>query len=301
MNANERNALLSAWIKPSSVDEQARQERAERMVKEAIAQHGAFDDDRAQISVYTKGSYPNNTNVRSDSDVDVVVENGSLQYYKYASYVAPQAGPLPPYQGIWTPDLWRKEVLSALCKTFGGDVDETGKIAIYVPVVPGSRPSIDVVPSFLFRMYTDTDRNACQVGSRVFDTAGSPVDNWPKQQLENGRSKNTATGGRYKYYVRALKNAENTLCARGLITDLPSYLMECLVYNVPDENLKAGDLDAGFRSTLVYLFNNTRTDDLCAKFIEPNGCKYLFEAGKKWTRQDAHGLLSAAWDLLDYS
>lgn len=57
--------------------------------------------------------------------------------------------------------------------------------------------------------------------------------NWPQQQLKNGRSLNTQTNHRYKKYVRALKNAESFLAAAGTIDELPSYFMECLVFNVP--------------------------------------------------------------------
>ena len=52
------------------------------------------------------------------------------------------------------------------------------------------------------------------------------IDNYPAQQLANGRAKDTATGGRYKKYVRALKTAENLLAAEGVIDDLPSYFRQ---------------------------------------------------------------------------
>lgn len=72
LSPTQRNAVLSNWIKPSSDDEKAQQDRAERLVRAAIGESDDFDD--AEVEIYTKGSYPNNTNVRRDSDVDVVVE-----------------------------------------------------------------------------------------------------------------------------------------------------------------------------------------------------------------------------------
>lgn len=79
-------------------------------------------------------------------------------------------------------------------------------------------------------------------GSCVFPSdGGAKIVNWPIQQLDNnGRAFNTRSGGRYKYFVRALKNAENTLVAEGSIDSLPSYFMECLVYNVPASTLASG-------------------------------------------------------------
>ncbi|MDT9664903.1 hypothetical protein RTZ71_29745 [Rhodococcus qingshengii] len=79
MSASERAQLLSKWIKPSSENEQAQQERAEDMIRKAITTCAAFDG--SSVLVYTKGSYPNNTNVRRDSDVDVTVELQDCFYY----------------------------------------------------------------------------------------------------------------------------------------------------------------------------------------------------------------------------
>ena len=56
LSAAERNALLSRWIQPSSEDEQAQQDRAERMVRTAIERSGAID--LSKVKTYTKGSYP---------------------------------------------------------------------------------------------------------------------------------------------------------------------------------------------------------------------------------------------------
>jgi tRNA nucleotidyltransferase (CCA-adding enzyme) len=78
MAATDREALLAAWVKPSSDTEKDHQNRAERMVTNAIRDWPGFSDVR--LKIYTKGSYPNNTNARSDSDVDVVVECHECAY-----------------------------------------------------------------------------------------------------------------------------------------------------------------------------------------------------------------------------
>jgi hypothetical protein len=299
--ASERESLLSSWIKPSSVNEQERQERAIRMVRQAIDSHAAFDGHRSDIRIYTKGSYRNNTNVRADSDVDVVVENTACIYYDHGDGVTPPPpGNISTYSGSWTPDTWRAEVAKAMRSTFGAGVDTSGKVAIYVPPVPSSRPSADVVPSFTFHRYWTTDHSRKSVGCCVFDTSGTQIVNWPQQQLDNGIAKNDDTGHRYKNFVRALKNAENVLSNAGTIKPLSSYLMECLVYNVPREHLMPPGLEAGFRSTLAYLFNNLLTDDAVSEWLEPNERKWLFKGSQKWTRKDGFALVDATWDYLGY-
>ena len=56
---------LSGWTGPSSETERDKQERTERMIRQAVNDHAAFKDCRR--GVYVKGSYANKTNVRPDS------------------------------------------------------------------------------------------------------------------------------------------------------------------------------------------------------------------------------------------
>jgi len=302
MTATTRETLLSQWIKPSSDSEKSQQDRAERMVREAINAHPELRD--LDKLIYTKGSYPNNTNVRRDSDVDVVVELQECVYYDYRPGVAPPApSPGSPYEGPWTPRNWRATINEALTDAFGSaSVDTSGKVATEISSVPGSRPSADVVPSFLYHRYDDAARTSLEQGSCVFPTnGGAKIVNWPEQQLTNGRAKNVRTGQRYKNYVRALKNSENTLAASGTISNLPSYLMECLVFNVPDATLNTGTLDKGFQETLRWLY--LRLDDGTAQteWVEPNWCKWLFKGVQKWTVGDAKTLVLETWNYLGYT
>jgi hypothetical protein len=300
LSVGDRKALLSQWIQPSSEDEQDQQDRAERMVREAINTHAAFKG--SDISIHTKGSYPNNTNVRRDSDVDVAVELQDCVYFDYLGGVAPSSSSKSNlYTGSWTPTKWRAEVRAALVAKFGSTAVDAGKIAINICAVGGSRPSADIVPSFAYRRYDDSAKRTAHVGSCVFPSSGGDkVINWPKQQLDNGRAKNKTSGGRYKDYVRALKNAENTLAANGTIKDLPSYFMECLGWNVPNNVLKRGNLDDGFRATLVNLWERLTDGSAAEEMEEPNGLKWLFKGTQKWSTDDAKSLMLKTWNYLGY-
>lgn len=300
MTTSERTELLKRWIKPSSANEQDQQARAESMVRKAINASPAFD--ASSVAIYTKGSYPNNTNVRRDSDVDVVVELQDCFFYDYWPGVNGAEPQISPYSGDWTPASWRRAVKSALVLAFGAaSVDASGAIAINVGAVAGSRPSADVVPSFKYRRYDDAQRTIEHEGSCVFpSTGGAKIVNWPTQQLRNGRALNNNSGGRYKDYTRALKNAENVLAQTGTIDEMPSYFMECLAYNTPVSALKAGTLDDGFRSTLVAIWAALSAESDTTTMLEPNELKYLFIGDKKWTVQDGKDLIQATWTYLGY-
>lgn len=300
MTPAEREALLSRWVRPSSDSEKEQQDRAERMVRDAIESWPAFTGVNCEI--YPKGSYPNNTNVRADSDVDVVVECHEVLYYDFADGLTGDPSRPSPYQGPWTPPRWRSEVAEAMVHSFGRDpVDTSGKIAVNISAVPGSRPSADVIPSFHYRLYLDTARRTFHKGSCVFDTTGKKIVNWPAQQLENGRRKNTSTGGRYKRFVRALKSAENRLAELGHIDDMPSYFMECLVWSVPNNVLATGSsLSIGFRATLAWVWSGL-DDGAAQRWKEPNEIKRLFRTDAKWSVDDAKALVLATWRYLEYS
>ncbi len=299
MTPSQRGQLLSQWIKPSSEDEQVQQDRAQRMVTDAVNGHAPLMS--ASLKVYVKGSYANNTNVRRDSDVDIVVQCRVCQYYDHMPGKQLALPVLSAYTGEWTKEKLRGEVTTALTRAFGSsDVEASGKLALVVAAIPASRPSIDIVPSFDYRLYSDAQRSSWRDGNCVWPTSGAKVVNWPDQQLNNGRAKNTRTGGRYKYFARALKNAENVLVKGGTIEAKPSYLMECLAWNVADATLQTGDLSGGFRASLVELWQGLDKDG-CDQWTEPNDIKYLFRAGQKWTVDDAKEVVLGIWRYLDYS
>jgi hypothetical protein len=301
MSSTQRDALLSDWIKPSSNDEKTQQDRAERMVRTAIERCNVID--MRDVSIYTKGSYPNNTNVRRDSDVDVVVEQNGCQYYGYWDGQPRPENHTSPYQGPWTPRTWRAAVNDALVDYFGAaSVDATGRVAINISAVAGSRPSADVVPSFDYVRYDDPSDRTSHEGSCVFPTdGGDKIVNWPQQQLDNGRAFNRITGSRYKNFVRALKNAENTLAAGGIIDNLPSYFMECLVWNVPTSILTSGfTLSGGFKATLQWLYHGLDDGSAQSDWEEPNKLKWLFKGHQKWSVADGKSLIAETWNYLGY-
>jgi hypothetical protein len=274
------------------------------MIRDAIRVHPAFDG--VDIDIYAKGSYANNTNVRRDSDVDIVVECKQCFYYDFG----PEATPadegyvkqlIAPYTGSWFPDAWRSEVVAAMTNKFGeSGVDTSGNIAINITEVVDSRPNADVVPSYPHRRFYSARTMSYDLGSHVVGRDGSRVINWPKQQLKNGCTKNTRTGGRYKKMVRALKNAENALVEDELIHDLPSYLMECLVYNIADESLCAGSLDDAFQRVLLDLAVPLLSSDGAEAWTEPNEIKPLFGDQQKWTIQAAYDLVLASLKFMGY-
>ena len=218
----------NSWTQPSSASEQEKQECTERMIQDAISSHEPFSD--CGLVVFAKGSYPNNTNVRLDSDVDIALECTEVEHWEEAEEDAHIPG--EPYEGIWTPAKLRSELTAALMSKFPGQVDLTGSIALQVHSST-ARIDADVVPCFSYRYYFGSGE--CREGTKIFSTTGRQIVNYPRRQLKNGRAKNVRTGHNFKKAVRILKRIANAMVANGEHAEVPSYFIECLAYNCPDD------------------------------------------------------------------
>lgn len=286
---------LAGWTGPSSDTEQEKQERTERMVRQAVDGHDAFDD--CSLSVYAKGSYANNTNVQADSDVDIVVQCHDVMYWEEQSPGAHTGG--TPYEGVWTPSKLRSELEAALRAKFPSQVDASSSTAIKVHS-SSARVDADVVPCFDYRYYFTS--GSTRDGTRIFTKNGSAFENYPAQHLANGRAKNNATAGRFKKAVRILKRVENLMLNANAHREVPSYFMECLVYNCPNSILNRTTWLDTIKGVLGHIYQSlegSEPTDEDSRWLEVNDIKFLFHPAQNWSRKDGRDFAYAAWNYLE--
>jgi hypothetical protein len=289
---------LRAWTAPSSNSEDDRRNRTERMIREAI--QASPDLRRLPVRVYAKGSYKNNTNVRLDSDVDVAVEYTGIfyfhQFFAAEGLTREQLGIFPGHEFSFS--AFKAAIHQALNARFGAASVERGDKALFVHE---GRTSLDadVVPCVSFRIYTAP--GSYREGIQLWPDSGGTIENYPRLNYEKGVAKNHRTGNHYKWIVRALKRLENELVSRGsLAIEIPSYLMECLVYMAPNSAFNVGSLRGDMRDVLAHIYNGTMSDEACNEWTEVNEVKYLFRPAQKWTRGQAHALAVAAWNYMGF-
>lgn len=287
---------LARWIGPSSDTEQEKQERTERMLREAIASHRPFDD--CGLTIYAKGSYANNTNVKADSDVDVAIQCTDVVYWEEESAGNHNRGSA--YEGTWSPARLRSEVLAALEARFTTDVDSSGSVAIRVNS-SSARVEADVVPCFSYKYYFDS--GSVREGTKIFPKSGSGFSNYPAQQLKYGRQKNIDTNHAYKKVVRILKRTANEMERDGSHREVPSYLVESLVFNCRNKLFAEDTWTSRVRNVLVAIHSGTEGAEPTSsseRWVEANDCLYLFHSGQKWTRQASREFAAAAWSYWGY-
>lgn len=229
-------------------------------------------------SVYLQGSYPNHTNIRGDSDVDIVVETTNVIHHNVPERLRVQYGLTEPATYRWND--FKAQVRSALDRRFGHAVTDGNKC---IKVAGnGHRLNADVVPSTTYGHYHN---GTYTKGITFWTRAWVQIINFPKVHLEHGSQKNLACEDRYKPNVRVFKNARN---AAG--NDFSSYFLECLLYNVPHRYFCAR-FDETFRNVLVFLLSADKQGNM-SQFPCQNGVQAMFGTGPHQTSlESARNLL----------
>lgn len=257
-----------------------------------------------QHQIYLQGSYKNDTNIRADSDVDVVVQLNETWYEDIRAL--PLAQHLA-YKSAFSAasyslNTFTNDVLVALRKHFGNAAVTAKNKCITVEAGQG-RLSADVVVCAQYRKYSrfhDVNDQDYAEGITFWGRHdGLQVVNFPKLHYANGVAKNGQTEW-YKASVRMFKNARKHLVDRGLADDglAPSYFLECWLYNIPHDRFIAQGDDT-FVNVLRWLHENPAW----SKFVCQNRQQTLFgPESTQWSLADAvrtRDLLTALWSDWD--
>ena len=303
--ARDWKATLRSWVKPPSDNEDAKRNTTESEIKKALSASARLKN--VQYKVYAKGSYANNTNVRLDYDVDIAVECTEFCYHDIEGAAKAKKDKVDasfrPYGKAYRPKDFKGDVEAALVDAYGRAAVSRGNMALRVRERKTTLPA-DVVPCCTYILVSDIDPSGnltSRHGARLHPDKGPHINNWAQQQYDRGVTKNNATGFRYKFMVRALKRLENELVSERLLpNELPSFFIECLVFNVTDDAFQHKTYVQDMREVLRQIFNSTLKEETCHEWVEANYMKYLFRPSQPWTFEQAHTLAAKAWAYMGY-
>ncbi|NLP50250.1 nucleotidyltransferase [Bacillus sp. RO1] len=284
-------STLQQWSKPASDTEEAKCENALRMIKKAIGNSEALS--KFNIKFIPQGSYHNNTNVRLNSDVDIAVKLTDTFYANYPEGTT--RNDFGNSESSYTFNEYRNSIEEALINTFGAESITFGDKSIKIRSNT-YRVDADVVPCFEHRRY---DKSGSYIAGTEFRTrfANNQVINFPEQHYENGVGKNIITARKYKRIVRILKRLRNRMKEEGYdVENIPSFLIECLVWNVPNQYFNTGTYTDDLKGSLVYLIQNTSTFELCKEWGEVSELLYLFRS--KYDHSEVNKFLREAYEFV---
>lgn len=274
------------------------------MVRESLREHAALKD--RNFDIVAVGSYRNNTNIRSASDVDLAAVLRSAIYNDF-----PADGSITRESiglGIATYELpqFRADISLALRERFGSSGVDPGKLTLTIDE-GSARLGADVTPYLLHRRYR---RSVAQGAVQTYDGIETRPSNdpnrrivqWPEQHYASGVTKNEATNRRYKRVVRILKCLRSELAdARKCGGDTKSCFIEHAVFNAPGScfNKQEGSYYEDVKAVLGFLWNAAR-DDRAKKFVEVSGMEWLFRPSETWTPPLLEGFALSAWQHVGF-
>lgn len=298
---SEWNDRFAHWERPASDSEEKIIEHAASEVRKAVFANTWLTSEKVEIR--PQGSYHNNTNVRQESDMDLCAWHPAIkvewsqdadftEYYK-RNYTD-RAGTIAEIM-----QTLKSEVGEALAKYYGGDNVAPGSKAFRVHAIPGSRSDADVVPAMRFDWLASDGQGGVAVyqGIMIYPSNGQRILNFPEQHHKNGKTKRANTQHRFKKNVRILKWLRDELVELGRLQKgtTPSFLIESLVYRVPDEDFLK--VDSRYERALRILFKLSAwldDDSWTGSAKEINDLKLLFHSTQPWTVQSAKSFVNLA-------
>lgn len=293
---------LTNWTSPSSDTEQQKIDNTIAMIKDSIAKHDPLKGK--DIEIFATGSYANNTNVKLESDMDICIMLKDTFYSEY-----PKGKSREDYGfvlGTNDYDTYKTEVLKALQTKFGIDYVIVGNKSIEIDSNT-YRVNADAVPCFQYRNYindTRTDPDNFVEGIKYFAVDKTTVINYPKIHYKNGVDKNRNTSTIFKKLVRIFKRCkikieEDNIKVSETIT---SFLVECLLWNVPNTVFNNySTWKERLKNAIIFLDENTKSDESCKDWGEVSEHFYLFHSGRKWNVSGVNNFLTQMWNYLEYT
>jgi hypothetical protein len=299
--ARDWTATFDSWSKPVSDTENEKCERAERMIRDAIAQSDALK--RHTVRVFTQGSYRNDTNVRQDSDVDIAVCCTDIFVPDFSLAKSLSRAALGIEDAQYTHEMFKNDVGAALVDYFGRDRVTRGNKAFDVHENT-VRVDADVVPCVEHRLYfQDASGNYLGHvdGTHIKTDKGEHIHNYPDQHADEGKKKNAATRYVFKRVVRILKRLRNEMNDAKVAAAAPvaSFLIESLVWNASDASFANDTYYKDVRAVLIELYA-ALTAGTADQWTEVNGIKFLFRVKQGWTKQQAIDFVNAAWSYVGF-
>lgn len=292
---------LKLYAAPLSETENQKCLNAIGMVRDALKDLGFTDDGKAiskmyddtyayalemrsisgtrKVRLFIQGSYANNTNVRTQSDVDIAVvqEDVFTTEYRPSTSLCPQSDKDYGFYTVSpTAKSFKDEVQECLERKFGSDVERKNKsIKIHGNTY---RKDADSVPCRRYRDYRNDYRNDASNyvhGIVIAPDHGNRIINYPEQHIANGRKKNNDTNRYYKKMVRIIKKMRYIMNDFGYkeADQVSSFGLESLLWNLPNDLfMKYSIYRYEFGEIVEYLYKHKEE---IGTYKEANGIKPL--------------------------
>jgi predicted nucleotidyltransferase len=247
-----------------------------------------------KYKIYLQGSYKNYTNIRANSDIDVVVEFSSVFYSNRNELTTEESEDFNETydDGKYSLNDFRVALIESLNEYYDKKNIDIGDKAIRIDGFNG-RLDADIVCCVTYRNYQSFKKTKTTdyiEGITFFDSeSNDQIINFPNKHYKNGATKNSNSNTNFKSTVRIIKNIKSKLIESNQITkeECPSYYIECLSYNVPDKAFKETNYASIVFNVLKFWEDSIKNDNL-ENFVCQNEIIDLFgPSDQQWSTINA--------------
>jgi hypothetical protein len=251
----------------------------------------------ADVSVYPQGSYANKTNIVGDSDVDIVVALKSAFYPDKKELTAFEEEEYAKYyeQASRTWHDFRNAVTKVLREDFF--VQEGSKaVKVRSGVIRLPADVLIVLDHRYYKRFPSFEGQVFVEGVQFYASGVREIVNYPKEHRNACAQKNVWTAGNFRKAVRVAKNARNRLIADDDSsvhqTTAPSYFLESLLWNVPNDFFR-GRLESAYPRVVGWLKEQAQLGSMDF----PNGMGPLFgqTSDTSWSRPKARQIIDGMY------
>lgn len=286
---------LDTWAHQGSVTQSAATYNSVKNVLEASTTPYAGK----KYSVFLQGSYGNDTNIYAESDVDIVIKLDDCWHSDLSQLTQDEEDRYDNeyVSATYTHADFKRDVLKVLTARYGSDVTPGDKaIAI---AASGNRRKADVIAAVQFRRYYKFNGvydQSYDEGICFFNSEGERIANYPKQHSTNLTRKHQNSDMWLKPMVRVLKNLRGKLVDDGILKAgiAPSYFLEGLLYNVPDDKF-----DTSYQDCFINAMNWIQKEADKSNLVCASEQYYLLwdNTHTSWPKANCGAFLNAAIKL----
>ncbi len=271
MNVSEDR--INLWARPISETEEEKCSHAINQITEAVRKR--FGNT---VRIIHQGSHRNRTNVRADSDVDLaaVYTDSYFSDITALAFVDQEAHWNNLIPATYSFDQYKQDVHQLLQKEFGLlSVNRKNKCIR----VEGNtyRVPADVVPAFVSNRYGSPGSVSHEGVGFIADNDSVVKHSFPDHHYASGVRKNDQTKNVYKVVVRVLKNARNEMVEKNLISKdlMPSFFLECLVWNAPEDCFQNPTYREDARSVAAAIWSHMNDVNIHKNYKEVSELEWL--------------------------
>ncbi len=287
---------LKIWAKAPSESEETKCQNAVNSITNAI--RAKFGN---QVTIFLQGSYKNRTNIKLDSDVDIVVRHDGF-YFPDINWLSDQDKDIYKASFVssnYTYSQFKTDIQRILESQFG-QLEVLRKNKCIKVNGNSYRVNADVIPCFVHNRYSNPTTISAK-GIELISDSNDRVCSFPDQHYENGVQKNSETRQMFKPIVRILKRTRNELAEQGEIEieKMPSFFLESLVWNVlPHTHFHKNTYKEAALTVSSAIWGDMRDTSKSNNYAEVSNLMWLFKGQNKRIPQHAFEFIDKTWDFI---